>query len=139
MRPTMPCGVPVPVKSATAMLGQTRFALGPRHLSAPLAPFSATTSYAPQTTSGFPSPSKSTTAGDEYQPVSQYGPERQPPYCHMRTGALTLAVVKLAVTVVLAVRVRLHGVVPEQPPPLQPVNVDPLAGVAVRITTVPLV
>jgi hypothetical protein len=57
----------------------------------------------------------------------------------MRTGALTLAVVKLAVTVVLAVRVRLHGLVPEQPPPLQPVNVDPLAGVAVRITTVPLV
>src|SRR5207249_517510 len=27
--------------------------------------------------------------------------------------------------------------VPEQPPPLHPVNVDPAAGVAVRVTTVP--
>ncbi len=27
--------------------------------------------------------------------------------------------------------------VPEQPPPLQPVKVEPLAGVAVRVTVVP--
>jgi len=28
--------------------------------------------------------------------------------------------------------------VPEQPPPLQPVKVDPVAGVAVRVSAVPL-
>jgi hypothetical protein len=28
--------------------------------------------------------------------------------------------------------------VPEQPPPLQPLKVDPLAALAVRVTTVPL-
>jgi hypothetical protein len=56
----------------------------------------------------------------------------------MRTGALMPVVAKLAVTIVLAARVRLHGVVPEQPPPLQPVNVEPLAGTAVNVTTVPL-
>ncbi len=28
--------------------------------------------------------------------------------------------------------------VPEQPPPLQPVNVEPAAGVAVKVTAVPL-
>jgi len=32
-----------------------------------------------------------------------------------------------------------HVPVPAQPPPLQPVNVEPAAGVAVRVTAVPLV
>src|SRR5439155_5963419 len=27
--------------------------------------------------------------GEEYQPVSHHGPDRQPPYCHFKTGALT--------------------------------------------------
>ncbi|PYN38685.1 MAG: hypothetical protein DME01_00665, partial [Candidatus Rokuibacteriota bacterium] len=31
-----------------------------------------------------------------------------------------------------------QGPVPVQPPPLQPVNVDPVAGVAVKMTAVPL-
>src|SRR5262245_22716620 len=44
---------------------------------------------------------------------------------------------KFAVTVVAAFIVTLQPPVPEQPPPLQPVNVDPPAGVAVRLTTVP--
>ena len=32
----------------------------------------------------------------------------------------------------------MHGAVLEQPPPLQPWKVEPLAGVAVRVTCVPL-
>ena len=42
-------------------------------------------------------------------------------------------------TDVAALTVTLHVPVPVQPPPLQPVNVEPAAGVAVRVTTVPLV
>ena len=45
---------------------------------------------------------------------------------------------KPAMTVVEAIRVRVQAPVPEQPPPLQPVKVEPPAGVAVRVTVVPL-
>jgi hypothetical protein len=45
----------------------------------------------------------------------------------------------VAVTDVAALIVRLHVPVPVQPPPLQPVKVEPAAGVAVKVTTVPLV
>src|SRR5207245_967221 len=45
---------------------------------------------------------------------------------------------KVAVTVVAAVTATLQAPVPEQPPPLQPVNVAPPAGLAVNVTTVPL-
>jgi hypothetical protein len=48
---------------------------------------------------------------------------------------------KVAVTVVCGsdeVNVRVHIPAPLQPPPDQPVNVDPLFGVAVRVTTVPV-
>src|SRR5438445_749808 len=76
------------------MPGQTRLPLGARHFRLPLSPRSATTSYAPQITSGWPSPSRSATAGEEYQPVWQYGPGKQPPYCHFKTGALTTATLK---------------------------------------------
>ena len=41
-------------------------------------------------------------------------------------------------TVVLAPSVTVHGLVPVQPPPLQPVKVKPAAGVAVSATAVPL-
>ena len=41
---------------------------------------------------------------------------------------------KVAVTVVAAVRETVHEPVPEQPPPLQPVNVEPAAGLAERVT-----
>jgi len=44
----------------------------------------------------------------------------------------------VAVTVVLALSVTVQVPVPVQPPPLQPLNVDPAAGVAVKVTTVPL-
>src|SRR5437867_1156966 len=45
---------------------------------------------------------------------------------------------KVAVTAVLAPGVAVHGFVPVQPPPLQPVKVKPAAGVAVSATAVPL-
>src|SRR5207245_8647568 len=47
--------------------------------------------------------------------------------------------VKVAVTVVAAETVTTHDPVPEHPPPLQPVKVEPAAGAAVSVTTVPLV
>lgn len=45
----------------------------------------------------------------------------------------------MAVTVVAAVTVTVHVPVPEQPPPVHPPKVEPLAGVAVSVTMVPLV
>ena len=50
-----------------------------------------------------------------------------------------LGVVKVAVTVVAAETVTVQVPVPEQPPPVQPVKVEPAAGAAVRVTAVPLV
>jgi hypothetical protein len=47
--------------------------------------------------------------------------------------------VNVAVTVVTAPSVTAQVPVPAQPPPLQPVNVEPAAGAAVRVTTVPVV
>ena len=44
----------------------------------------------------------------------------------------------VAVTVLAAVMVTVQEPVPVQPPPLQPPKVDPAAGVAVRVTAVPL-
>src|SRR5205807_265368 len=91
---------------ATTTPGQTRLGLplGARHLRLPSAPFKATTSYAPQITSGLPSPSRSATAGEEYQPVWQYGPDRQPPYAHFRTGALTPTLATRRASVVVRIR-----------------------------------
>src|SRR5437762_13524278 len=45
---------------------------------------------------------------------------------------------KVAVTVVAAESVSTQAPVPEHPPPLQPLKVEPAAGVAVSVTTVPL-
>jgi hypothetical protein len=45
---------------------------------------------------------------------------------------------KVAVTAWAALMVTAQVPVPVQPPPLQPVNVDPAAGVAVKVTAVPL-
>ena len=45
---------------------------------------------------------------------------------------------KVAVTVVAALRVTVQVPVPLQPPPLQPVKVEPAAGAAVSVTAVPL-
>ena len=45
----------------------------------------------------------------------------------------------MAVTDVAALTVTAQVPVPEQPPPLQPVKVEPAAGVAVSVTAVPLV
>src|SRR5207249_7013192 len=44
---------------------------------------------------------------------------------------------KVAVTVVAAFSVTAQVPVPEHPPPLHPVNVEPAAGAAVSVTTVP--
>src|SRR5881628_498365 len=46
--------------------------------------------------------------------------------------------VNVAVTVVAALRVTVQAPGPEQPPPLQPLKVEPAAGVAVSVTAVPL-
>jgi len=46
--------------------------------------------------------------------------------------------VKVAVTVVAALKVTVQAPVPEQPPPLQPPKVEPAAGAAVSVTAVPL-
>ena len=54
--------------------------------------------------------------------------------CPAPTGGRT----NVAVTVVAAVTVRVHVPAPLHPPPLQPVKVEPVAGVAVRVTTAPL-
>src|SRR5207247_1428873 len=55
------------------------------------------------------------------------------------TVRVKLCTVKVAVTVVAAESVTTHVPAPEQPPPLQPVKVEPAAGVAVNVTAVPLV
>src|SRR6266851_3041002 len=48
------------------------------------------------------------------------------------------AAANVAVTALGAITVMAHAPVPLHPPPLQPVNVDPTADAAVRVTTVPL-
>src|SRR5438093_1194333 len=53
------------------------------------------------------------------------------------TVSVKVGSAKVAVTVVALLSVTVHVPVPEQPPPLQPVNVEPAAGVAVNVTTVP--
>src|SRR5207249_6592909 len=54
------------------------------------------------------------------------------------TVSATVGRAKVAVTVVAALRVTVQVPVPEHPPPLQPVKVEPAAGVAVNVTAVPL-
>ena len=60
-----------------------------------------------------------------------------PPVPALETVRVTVGTVKGAVTVVAAATVTTHVPVPEQPPPLQPVNELPAAGVAVRVTSAP--
>src|SRR5712691_3862936 len=50
--------------------------------------------------------------------------------------ALVVSATKVAVTVVAAATVTVHGRIPLQPPPLQPANTEPATGVAVRVTLV---
>src|SRR5213593_908644 len=54
------------------------------------------------------------------------------------TVSVKVCTAKVAVTVVAALRVTEQVPVPEQPPPLQPVKVEPAAGAAVKVTAVPL-
>jgi len=63
-------------------------------------------------------------------------PEPEPVFV---TVSVCVVNVNVAVTDCAAVIVTWHVPVPEQPPPLQPVNVEPAATVAVSVTTVPCV
>src|SRR5437867_6345751 len=54
------------------------------------------------------------------------------------TVSVKVCTAKVAVTVVAALSVTVHVPVPEQPPPLQPVKVEPTAGAAVKVTAVPV-
>src|SRR6058998_576540 len=56
----------------------------------------------------------------------------------LETVSVKVCRVKVAVTVVAALRVTVQAPGPEQPPPLQPVKVEPAAGAAVSVTAVPL-
>src|SRR5438034_5478563 len=57
----------------------------------------------------------------------------------LETVSVKICRVKVAVTVVAALRVTVQAPGPEQPPPLQPLKVEPAAGAAVSVTAVPLV
>jgi hypothetical protein len=54
------------------------------------------------------------------------------------TDRVNVCTLKVAVTDVAAFIVTEQVPVPEQPPPLQPANVEPPAGAAVSVTDVPL-
>src|SRR5881398_1080884 len=56
----------------------------------------------------------------------------------LETVSVKICRVKVAVTVVAALRVTVQAPGPEQPPPLQPLKVEPAAGAAVSVTAVPL-
>jgi hypothetical protein len=60
------------------------------------------------------------------------------PVPDLLTESVNVCTLKVAVTDVAAFMVTEHVPVPEQPPPLQPANVDPPAGDAVSVTAVPL-
>jgi hypothetical protein len=61
-------------------------------------------------------------------------PRPRPPWVTVRVNCCR---VKVALTAVVEFTGTLHVPVPEHPPPLQPLNVDPAAALAVRVTTVP--
>src|SRR5438309_2854515 len=54
------------------------------------------------------------------------------------TVRVKVGTVNVAVTVVEALRVTVQVPVPVQPPPLQPLKIEPVAGAAVNVTAVPL-
>src|SRR2546428_13031883 len=57
----------------------------------------------------------------------------------LATVSVKVGRVKVAVTVVAAFSVTVQAPLPEQPPPVQPVKVEPAAGGAVSVTAVPAV
>ena len=61
------------------------------------------------------------------------------PFPLLETFRLNVCSVNCAVTEVAAVTDTMQVPVPEHPPPDQPVNVEPVAGVAVSVTDVPYV
>ncbi len=60
-----------------------------------------------------------------------------PPFPTLTTSKLKVCKVNVAVTVLAASIVTSQAPVPEHAPP-QPVNVEPVAGVGVSVTTVPM-
>ena len=81
------------------------------------------------------------------KPVEHVAPQEMPagalvmlplPAPDVATVSVNEDCTNVAVTDVAALIVTLHVPVPVQPPPLQQVNVEPVAGVAVKVTAVPL-
>ena len=79
--------------------------------------------------------------------MEQFGPQLIPvgvlvtvpfPAPALETVSVKVCTVNVAVTVVAAETVTVQAPVPVHPPPLQPVKVEPAAGVAVRVMVVPL-
>ena len=56
----------------------------------------------------------------------------------LTTGDWHYLTLKLAPTVTGLFPARVHGPVPLQPPPLQPLKIEPAAGIAVNVTKLPL-
>ena len=75
------------------------------------------------------------------RPLGFTEPDKPAPLGPLTTGAPGLtpgapeATANVAVTAVSASMTTWQGAVPEQPPPLQPENAEPNAGVAVSVTT----
>jgi hypothetical protein len=78
----------------------------------------------------------STNPNTPLPPGTVFTVEELPDATEMITGVFPL--LNVAVTAVAAVTVTTQVPVPEHPPPVQPVNVEPSAGNAVSVTAVPL-
>jgi hypothetical protein len=76
-------------------------------------------------------------ASEQFGPQLIPGPETVPEPSPVLATESVYSLAKVAVTVLSEVMVTVQDPVPEQPAPVQPVNCDPAAGVAVSVTVAP--